>query len=154
MHHIPNQVSQEIVRKVMKYFLQEFSGTENQNLSALFKLGELVLSPQDRAQSTTVQWATQSTNVEKQEQTAYRSQNDHNPEVVASIYWFTHSMNFDAEETSYMVIGAQERLPNWYPGISSMNHRRHALQVSSTSAVKTPLQQLKQTSNSVNLNNT
>ena len=57
--------------------------------------------PQVRVQSGTVPGTSRNMKVENQEPTEYRSLNDPHPEVGASIYWSSRSMDSSPEEKSY-----------------------------------------------------
>ena len=96
------QVSEEIEGRVTKKLSQEFSRTESPILGGLSKLDEFILNSQVRVQSGTVRGTSRNMNLENQEPTDDRSQND--PEVDTSIYRSTQSMDSDPEETFYSSI--------------------------------------------------
>ena len=75
------QVSEEIERRVTKKLPQEFSRTKSRVLVALSKLDEFLLNPQIRTFSETIPGTFRNTDVENQEPSEDRSQNDPHPEV-------------------------------------------------------------------------
>ena len=75
------QVFEEIEWKITKKLSQEFSRTDSRILGALAKLDGILLNPQVRTFSGTVPGTFQNVNVENQELSGDRSQNDPRPEV-------------------------------------------------------------------------
>ena len=75
------QVSEEIERRVTKKLPQEFSRTKSRVLAALSKLDEFLLNEQIRTFSETIPGTFRNTDVENQEPSEDRSQNDPHPEV-------------------------------------------------------------------------
>ena len=92
------QVSEDIEGIVTKKLSQEFSRTESRILGALSKLDEIVLHPQIRTFSGTVPGTFRNADVENQEPSGDRSQNDPHPEVEFSACRVTDS---DPDETSH-----------------------------------------------------
>ena len=75
------QVSEEIEERVIKKPSQEFSRTESRILGALSKLDEFLVNPQIRTFSGTIPGTFRNADVENQEPSEDRSQNDPYPEV-------------------------------------------------------------------------
>ena len=75
------QFSEEIEGKVTKKLSQEFSRTESRLLGSLSKLDEFLLNPQIGTFSGTVPEKFRNADVENQEPTADRSQDDPYPEA-------------------------------------------------------------------------
>ena len=80
---------------------QEFSRTESRILGALSKLDESLLNPQIRTFSGTVPRTFRNTDVENQEPSGYRSQNDPHPEVELSVCRASSLTDSDPDETSH-----------------------------------------------------
>ena len=93
-------MSEEIESRERKKFPHEFNRTKSRILGALPKL-DTFLNAQVRVQSGTDLGTSQNMIAKNQEPTGDRSQNDPRPEVDASIYRLTQSMDSDPEETSY-----------------------------------------------------
>ena len=87
------QVSGEIEDRVTENLSQEITRTKSRILGAFFKLDELLVNPHVRVQSGTVLGTARNMNVENQELTEDRSQNDPQPEVGASVYRSLQSMD-------------------------------------------------------------
>ena len=92
---------EQIEARVTKKLSQESDMTKSQNLGALTKHDDFLLSPQVWVQSGTVPGTSRNMNVENHELTKDRSPNDPCPEVDASIYRSSQFMDSDPEETSY-----------------------------------------------------
>ena len=84
-----------------KKLSQEFSRTESRILGALSKLDELLLNPQIRTFSGTTSRTFRNTDVENQEPSGDRSQNDPHPEVEFSACRASNLTESDPEETSH-----------------------------------------------------
>ena len=97
------QLSEEIERRVPKKLSQEFSRTESRILGALSKLDEFLLNPQIRTFSGTVPGTFRNADVENQEPSGYRSQNDPHPEVEFSACRASNLTDSDPDETSHRV---------------------------------------------------
>ena len=95
------QVSAEIDGKITKKLSQEFSRTESRILGALSKLDEFLLNPQIRTFSRTVPGTFRSANVENQEPSGDRSQNDPHPEVEFSACRASNLTDSDPDQTSH-----------------------------------------------------
>ena len=74
-------VSEEIEGRITKKLSQEFNRTESRLLGALSKLDEFLSNPQIRTFSGTVPGTFRNADVENQEPSGDRSQNDPHPEV-------------------------------------------------------------------------
>ena len=94
------QVSEEVEGRVIKKVSQEFTTMESRFLVAQSKLDKFLRNPQFRVQSGTVPGTSRNINVENQERTRDRSQNDC-LETDASVYRSAQNMHSDPEETSY-----------------------------------------------------
>ena len=81
----------------MKKFLQKFSRTESRIVGALSTLDDFLLNPQVRVQSGTFPGTSGDMNVENEEPTGDRSQNDPCPEVDAFVYQTAHPMDSDTQ---------------------------------------------------------
>ena len=97
------QVSEEIEGRVTKKLSQEFSRTESRILGALPMLDEFLLNPQIRTFSGTVPGTSRNANVENQEPSGDRSQNDPHPEVEFSACRASNLTDSDRDETSHSV---------------------------------------------------
>ena len=75
------QVSKKIEGRVTKKLSQEFNRTESPILGALSKLDELLMNPQIRTFSGTTPGTFRDADIENQEPSGDRSQNDPHPEV-------------------------------------------------------------------------
>ena len=95
------QVSEETEGRVTKKLSQEFSRTEIRILGALSKLDEFLLNPQIRAFSGTIPGTFRDTDVENQEPSRDRSQNDPHPEVEFSACRARNLTDSDPDETSH-----------------------------------------------------
>ena len=94
------RVSEEIKGRITKKLSQEFSRTESRILGALSKLDEFLLNPQVRTFPGTVPWNLLIVDVENQEPSGDRSQNDPHPEVEFSAWQACNSTESDQDETS------------------------------------------------------
>ena len=94
------QLSGEIEGRVTK-LPQELSRIESRILDALPKLDEFLLSPQIRTFSGTTPGTFRNTDVENQEPSGDRSQNDPHPEVEFSARRASNLTDSDLEETSH-----------------------------------------------------
>ena len=97
------QVYKEIEGRVTKKLSQEFSRTESRILGALSKLDEFLLNPQIRTFSRTIPGTFWTTDVENQESSGDRSQNDPFPEAEFSACCASNLTDSDSDETSHMV---------------------------------------------------
>ena len=88
------QVLEETEGTVMKKLSQDFSRTEIEIPGALSKPDEFLLNLHFRLQSGTVPATSLNMNVENQEPTESRTQNDYRPEVDAPIYRSNWSHEF------------------------------------------------------------
>ena len=95
------QVSKKIEGRVIKKLSQEFSRTESRILGELSKLDEFLLNPQIRRFSGTTPGTFRNTDVENQEPTGDRSQNDPHPEVEFSACRASNLTDSDPKETSH-----------------------------------------------------
>ena len=95
------QMSEEIEGSVTKKLFQEFSRTQSRILGALSKLDEFFLNPQRRILSGTVPGTFRSTDVENQEPSGNRSQNDPHPQVEFSVFQSRNLIDLDPEEPSH-----------------------------------------------------
>ena len=95
------QVSEEIERRVTKKLFQEFSRTEFPILGAPFKIDEFLLNPQIRTFSGDVPATFRNADVENQEPSGDRSQNDPQPEVEFSAYRTSNLTDSDPDEISH-----------------------------------------------------
>ena len=95
------QVSDKIERRVTKKLSQEFSRTESHFLGALSKLDEFLLNPQIRTFSGTIPGTFRNTDVENQEPSGDRSQNDPHPEVEFSACLASNLIDSDPDQTSH-----------------------------------------------------
>ena len=95
------QVSEEIQAKVTEKLSQEFSRTESRILGALSKLDEFLLNPQIRTFSGTTPGTFWSNDVENQEPSGDRSQNDPHPDVEFSVCRTSNLTDLDPGETSH-----------------------------------------------------
>ena len=75
------QVSEKIEGRIAKKLSQEFSRTESRILGGLCKLDEFLLNPQIRTFSGTTPGTFRNSDVENQEPSGYRSQNDPHPKL-------------------------------------------------------------------------
>ena len=96
------QVLEKIEGRVTKKLSQEFSRTESRILGALSKFDEFLLNPQVRTCSGAVPGTSRNSDLENQEPTRDRSQNDRYPEVELSTRQTSNSANSDQEETSHI----------------------------------------------------
>ena len=96
------QVSKEIEGRVTKKLSQEFSKTESLVLGALSKLHEFLLNPQIRTLSGTIPGTFRNTDVEGQELSADRYENDPHPELEFSACLTSFSTDSEQEETSHI----------------------------------------------------
>ena len=80
---------------------QEFSRTESSIFDALSNLEEFLLNPQAHTNSGIVPGTSRNTNVENQESSEDRSQDDPHPEVGPSVYQSRHSNDSDPDEAPH-----------------------------------------------------
>ena len=153
-----SQISEEIERRVTKKLSKEFSRTESSVLGALLKLDEILLNPQVRTSSVAAPRTSRNNNSENRETIGDRSSDDPCPEVRYSSFYSGHLNSPEAEDYPHMVTRAtgencqyphmttetQEEVPYCSPTTSSGKQKRRAPRVSHNFAVRTPLQQLKQ----------
>ena len=159
------QVSEDIERRVTKTLSQEFSSTESRILGALSKLGEFLLNPQIRTFSGTTPGTFRNNEVENQEQSGDRSQNDPHPEVEFAACRAGSITDSYPEETSHMVTVVQEQIPYCSPGTSSGKQKKarstnqppfrseNTFATNEALQIFLALQQLASNSNSANFNN-
>ena len=95
------QASEDIEGRVTKKLSQGFSGTESRILGARSKLDEFLLNPQIRMHSGTVPATIRNADVENQEPSGDRSQNDRHPEVEFSVCRASNLTDSDLNETSH-----------------------------------------------------
>ena len=102
------QVSEKIEVRVAKKLSQKFSRTESRILGALFKSDEYLLNQQIRTFSGTTPGTFRNTDVENQEPSVDRSQNDAHPEVEFSACRARNLTDSDPDETShnYLYVGS------------------------------------------------
>ena len=96
--------SEEIEGRVGKKLSLEFSRIESRILGALSKLDEFLLNPQIPTFSGTVPGTFQNADVENQEPSGDRSQNDTHPEVEFSARRASNVTDSDPDETSHNYI--------------------------------------------------
>ena len=96
------KVSEEIEGRVTMKLSQEFSRTESRILGALSKLDEFLLNPQIRTFSGTVPGTFRNADVENQEPSGDRSQNDPHPEVEFTARRVSNLTDSDPDETSHI----------------------------------------------------
>ena len=119
------QVSEEIQGCVTKKLSQQFSRTKFHTLGALFKLDEILLSPQVRTFSGTFLGTLRNADVENQEPSGYRSQDDPHPEVEFSACRASKLTDSDRDEASHRhnTRGPKYRIfcshPNHHPVLAS-----------------------------------
>ena len=94
------QVSEEIDGRATKKLSQEFNRVESRILGALSKLVKFLLNPQVRTFSGIVPGTLQNADVENQEPSRDRSQNDPHPEVEFSAFCISNLTDSDPGETS------------------------------------------------------
>ena len=152
--------------RVTKKQSQEFSRTESRILGALSKLDEFLLNPQKRIFCGTTPGTFRTTDVENQETSADRSQNDLHPKLEISACSASILTDRDPEENCHVVTGDQEVFPYCSPGTSSGKQKKaHSTSQpqfrsdNTTATIKADqillaLQQLPGNSDSVNFNNT
>ena len=95
------QVSEEIEGRIAKKLSQEFSRTKCRILGALSKLDEFFLNPQLRTFFETTTGTFRNTEVENQETSGDRSQNDPHPEVEFSACCASNLTDSDPDEASH-----------------------------------------------------
>ena len=95
------RVTEEFEGRVTKNLSQEFSRTESRILGALSKLDEFLLNPQVRRFSGAVPGTFRNTDVENQEPSGDRSQNDPHPEVEFSARRANNLTDSDPDENSH-----------------------------------------------------
>ena len=98
--YIP-QVSEEIEGRVTKKLSHEISRTKSRILGPLSKLDEFLLNPQVLTFSGTVPGTFRNADVENQEPSGDRSQNDLHPEVEFSTSRATNLTDSEPDETSH-----------------------------------------------------
>ena len=158
------QVS-EIEGRVTKKLSQKFSRIEARILDALSKVDDFLLNPQIRTFSRTVPGIFRSADVENQEPSGDRSQNDPYPEVEFSACRASNLTDSDPDETSHMVTVVQEEIPYCSRGSSSGKQKKvrflsqpHFRSENTPATIEADqillaLQQLASNSNSANFNN-
>ena len=97
------QFSEEIEGRVTKKLSQEFSRTESRILGALSKLDEFLFNPQIRTFSGTVPGTFRNADIENQEPSENRSQNDPHPEVEFSACRACNLTDSDPDETFHTI---------------------------------------------------
>ena len=95
------QVSEEIEGRVTRKLSYQFSRTEFWILGALSKLVEFLLSRQIRILSRVVPETSRNIDVENQEPTGDRSENDAHTEVEFSVCQSRYSIGSDPEQASH-----------------------------------------------------
>ena len=95
------QVSAEIEGGVTKKLSQKFSRTECRILGALCKFDKFLLNPQIRTFSGITPGTFRNNDIENQESSGDRSQNDPHPEVEFSACRASNLTNSDLDETSH-----------------------------------------------------
>ena len=93
-------------------------------MGALSKLEEFLLKPQIRTFSGNVPGTFRYANVENEEPSGDRSQNDAPPEVEFIACRASNVTDSDPDETYHSVTGAQEELPYSSPGTSSEEQKK------------------------------
>ena len=106
------QVSEEIDRRVTMKLSQEFSRTESRILIALSYLDEFLLNPHMRTFSGTALGTFRIADVENQEPSGDRSQNDPHPEVEFSTCRASKLTDSDPDETSHNWIAVSSKKPS------------------------------------------
>ena len=96
-------VFEEIEGRVTKKLSLEFSRTESRVLGALSKLDDFLLNPQIRTFSRTVLGTFRNADVENQEPSGDRSQNDPHPEVEFSACRASNLIDSAPDETSHII---------------------------------------------------
>ena len=117
------QVSKEIEGRVTDKLSQEFSRTESRFLGALSNLDELLLNPQMRTFSETTSGTFWNADVENQEPSGDRSQNDPHPEVEFSVCRASILTDSDPDEISHTTdaFNFVEMMHNQEPVLKSGN---------------------------------
>ena len=95
------QVFEEFDGRVTKKLSQEFSRTESRILGSLSKLDEILLNSQIRTFPGTIPGTFRNADVENQEPSGDRSQNDPHPEVEFSACRASNLTDSDPDETSH-----------------------------------------------------
>ena len=95
------QVSEEIEGRITKKLSQEFRMAESRILGVLSKLDGFLLNPQIRTFSGAVPGTFRNADVENQEPSGDRSQNDPHPEVEFSACRASNLPDSDPDETSH-----------------------------------------------------
>ena len=95
------QVFEMIDGRVTKKLSQEFSRTESRILGALSNLDEFLLNPQIQTFSGTTPGTFRNADVENQESSGDRSQNNPHPEVEFSACCASNLTGSDPDETSH-----------------------------------------------------
>ena len=100
------QVFEEIYRRVPQKLSRDFSRTESRILGALSKLDEFLLNPKIRTFSgtTPTPGTFRNTDVENQEPSGDRSQNDPHPEVEFSVCRASILTDSDPDQTSHTTL--------------------------------------------------
>ena len=96
-----SQVFEDIERRATEKLSQEYSGTESRILGALSKLEEFLLNPQIQTFSGAVPGTFGNADVENQEPSGDRSQNDPHREVEFSAGHASNLINSDSDETPH-----------------------------------------------------
>ena len=105
------QVSEEIEGRVTEKLSQEFSRTESRFLGALSKLDEFLMNSQVQTHSVIVPRTFRNTDMENQEPSYDRSQNDSRPEVRSFVYRSPQLVDSDPDEApeSYQTVTQFDR---------------------------------------------
>ena len=117
------QVSEEIEGIVTKKLSQEFSRTEPRILGALSKLDKFLLNPQVWTLSGTVPGTFRNVDVENQEPSGDRSQDDPHPEVEFSTGRASNLTDSDPNDTSHSYHSLNCMILEGFPASSKINPR-------------------------------
>ena len=153
-----SQLSEVIEGRVSKKLSKKFSRMESRSLGDLYKLGKFLLNPRFRTGFGTVPGTTRNGDSGNREPSVDRSPNDPCTEAMISSHYSLNLNSSEVEEQPHMVQELQKtfaivlkwrqefkkRIPT-APLELHQENRRLALQVSHNFAVRTPLQQMKQT---------
>ena len=118
------QVFEDIEGRVTKKLSQVFSRTASSILGALSKLDEFLLNPQVPTFSETIPGTLRSADVENQEPSQDRSQNDPHPEVEFSACCASNLTDSDPDAISHTVTRVLEEIPYCSPGTSSGKQKK------------------------------
>ena len=103
------QFFEEIEGRVTKKLNLDFSRTESRILGALSKLDKFLLNPQTRTFSGTVPGLFRNADVENQELSGDRSQNDPHPEMEFSACRASNLTDSDPDETSHKITATSSK---------------------------------------------